>query len=64
MAIEVFQANPRHDALHESLGLTEGLWYFWVNNWRHAIGGYVRFDQAELHYQQYKQDTRQTDANG
>jgi hypothetical protein len=60
MSIEVFQACPKIDHTHESMGLTQDLWYFWVDNYRRALGGYKRFDQAELHYQQYRQAMRVT----
>lgn len=63
MSAEVFQADATQP-LHESMGLTSGLWYFWIDNYRRAIGGYKRVDQAELHYQQYLLETRHKNANG
>lgn len=63
MSAEVFQAVDT-DQAHVSMGLTNGLWYFWVDNYRRALGGYKRADQAELHYQQYLLDTRHKNANG
>lgn len=64
MSIEVFVASEM-DPEHRSMGLTPGLWYFWIENYRRALGGYKRYDQAELHYQQYKLEKRQpTNANG
>lgn len=63
MAIEVFEATRCPE--HISMGLTPGLWYYWVDNYRHATGGYKRFDQAEMAYQQHKQAMKEKqNANG
>lgn len=48
----IFQARPKLDETHRNLGLVEGRWYFWDANFKEALGGYIRFDQAELHMRQ------------
>lgn len=63
MSAEVFQATE-HDAGHRSFGLTPGKWYFWVEGYRRVLGGYDRPDQAELHFQQYRQELRTKHADG